>query len=154
HGAAEQPPLHSSLDHQGQVRLCQHLDHRDRRADVPGAAVLLTEPLVGDAGGGDDLHLLEYLGAGDDRVRRVMPAELFMAELGPRLVLHVTPTPVQRVAQMLSSACVLWRHNPTVTSRARGGNSPSVRGTSRRRADAKAPDTPSFCVCSRKLNAM
>ena len=57
-GAAEQAPLHSGLDHQRQVRHREHLDHRDRRADVAGAAVLLAEAVVGDARRGDDLHLL------------------------------------------------------------------------------------------------
>src|SRR5262249_22713431 len=77
----------------------------------------------------------ECLGAGDHRVRGVVRAELFMLELGPRLVLHVTPTPVQRVAQMLGSACHVWRHNPD-------GSPPNALAEWARRAVTKAHDTP------------
>ena len=114
-GAAEQPPLHAGLHHQRQVRHREHLDHRDRRTDVAGAAVLLAERVGGGTERGHDPHLLGHLGAGDHRVRRVVRAEEVLGHRGPHPVLHVAPTPVQGVAQMFGSACRVWRHNPTVT---------------------------------------
>ena len=57
-GAAEQAPLHAGLDHQRQVGHRQHLDLGDRRADVPVAAVLLLEAVLGGPVGGHDLQLL------------------------------------------------------------------------------------------------
>ena len=119
-GATEQAPLHPGLDHQRQIRHREHLDHRDGGADVAGAPVLLVESLVGDARGGDELHLLGHLGAGQNRVRRVVRAELFTRQPFPRLVLHLAPTPVQRVAQIFGSTFRFWRHNSTVSPRWRG----------------------------------
>ncbi|ETW21119.1 hypothetical protein MGAST_27950 [Mycobacterium gastri 'Wayne'] len=74
-GTAEQAPPHSGLDHQGQIRHGQHLDHRDRRAHVAGAAMFLAEAVFGGARGGQKLHLLGHLGAGDDGVGCVVRAE-------------------------------------------------------------------------------
>jgi len=50
HSAAEQPPLHACLDHQGQVVLSQHFDAGDGAAWVAGATIRDPEAGAGDAG--------------------------------------------------------------------------------------------------------
>jgi hypothetical protein len=105
---AEQTPLHARLDHQRQIAHRQHLDLRDRGADVTVAAVLLLEPVLGGALGGHDLQLLRDLGAGDDGVRRVVRSEDLGGEFLAHPVLHVAPASVQRVPKMFGSRGHEW----------------------------------------------
>ncbi len=45
-GTAEQAPLDARFDHQGQIGHREHLEHRDRRADVAVPVLLVAEAMI------------------------------------------------------------------------------------------------------------
>ena len=102
-GPAEQPPLHTGLDHERQIRHRQHLDAGDGCADVTVAAVFLLESVLSRTPGRHDLQLLGNLGACDDGVRRVVGAEDLVGQFVAHTVLHVAPASVEGVANVIRS---------------------------------------------------
>ena len=99
HGAAEQSPLDTGLDHQRQVAEAEHLERRHVAADVAPAAVLRIEAEAGPVRRGEGPQLIKHLRAMRLEVETDRVAERRRGHPVAHAAPHRGPTSVEHTGQ-------------------------------------------------------